>query len=91
MYDFFLTSNNKIRVRGFTQRLHDYFKLQVYSNLSGLVILTAEGLIETCNANFINLLLGYSAMDLQGKVQCTKYKHSLFFVTSIFLFRASLK
>merc|ERR1711976_163481 len=39
----------------------------VYSNLSGLVILTAEGLIETCNANFINGRLGYSSMDLQGK------------------------
>ena len=49
------------------QSLYELF-FQVYSNLSGLVILSEEGEIESCNINFLNLLLGYSMMDLKGKV-----------------------
>ena len=39
----------------------------VYSNISGLMLISEDGLIETCNPTFIHLLLGYKASDVIGK------------------------
>lgn len=39
----------------------------VYSNISGLMLISKEGLIETCNPTFIHLLLGYRTSDIIGK------------------------
>ena len=39
----------------------------VYSNISGLMLISEGGVIETCNPTFIHLLLGYKACDVIGK------------------------
>ena len=39
----------------------------VYSNISGLMLISEGGVIETCNPTFIHLLLGYKACNVIGK------------------------
>ena len=39
----------------------------VYSNISGLMLISEGGVIETCNPTFIHLLLGYKACDVIEK------------------------
>ena len=39
----------------------------VYSNISGLMLLSKDGVMQTCNPTFIHLLLGYQASDIIGK------------------------
>ena len=39
----------------------------VYSNISGLMLLSKDGIMQTCNPTFIHLLLGYQASDVIGK------------------------
>ena len=45
-----------------------FFILQVFTNISGLVLLDIEGNIESCNPHFVKILFGQSEMDLKGKV-----------------------
>ena len=53
-----------------------FFILQVFTNISGLVLLDIEGNIESCNPHFVKILFGQSEMDLKGKVS-----YSLIFPT----------
>ena len=39
----------------------------VYSNISGLMLVSKEGIMQTCNPTFIHLLLGYQASDIIGE------------------------
>ena len=55
-----------------------FFILQVFTNISGLVLLDIEGNIESCNPHFVKILFGQSEMDLKGKVS---YKLSIIFPT----------
>ena len=47
-----------------------FFKAMVwvFANISGLVTLTPEGIIHSCNQNFSLLLFGYQEKELVGKV-----------------------
>ena len=39
----------------------------VYSNISGLMLVSKDGIMQTCNPTFIHLLLGYQASDIIGE------------------------
>ena len=41
--------------------------ISVFSNISGLMLTSEDGIIQTCNPNFIHLLLGYKAHEIIGK------------------------
>ena len=41
--------------------------ISVFSNISGLMLISEDGIIQTCNPNFIHLLLGYKVDDIIGK------------------------
>lgn len=42
--------------------------LWVFTNMSGMLLITYEGLIIDCNSLFAQLALGYTREDLVGKV-----------------------
>lgn len=40
----------------------------VYANMSGLIVVDASGIVETCNHHFTHLMLGYTKAELVGQV-----------------------
>jgi PAS domain-containing serine/threonine kinase len=47
-----------------------YYLLQVFANMSGLVVISEEGLIESCNHHFTHMMFGYPQSELLGQVLC---------------------
>ena len=39
----------------------------IFANVSGLMLMSEDGVIQTCNPTFINLLLGHRAADVVGQ------------------------
>lgn len=40
----------------------------VFANVSGLLSISSNGTIMSCNSNFMRIFLGYMEEDLKGKV-----------------------
>lgn len=57
--------------------------LWVFLNISGLVIMLFDGIINSINENFALMLFGYFRVDLIGKVYKIKFK---FFFKDCFYF-----
>jgi hypothetical protein len=47
-----------------------YCFLQVFANMSGLIVITEEGSIESCNHHFTHMMFGYPQSELLGQVLC---------------------
>lgn len=52
--------------------------LWVFLNISGLVIMLFDGIINSINENFALMLFGYFRVDLIGKVYKIKLKNFFF-------------